>query len=90
MSDKIEKKREAKAKSFITAAKEAFQQFIPRDTIGEITVTECAENAGTYAMLGSVSTLSPTGKSKTFKYTATVNEDADGKCTLADLKVSEL
>ena len=90
MSADINEKRMLKAKKFITGAKKSFKNLIPRDTINDVTITECVENDGDFSITGSVGTESPTGKQKTFKYSAVVKMDADMKCSLEDLKVSEL
>ena len=90
MSKLTDEKREMKAKKFIMAEKEAFKKVIPRDTIRDVDVTECTEKDGAFEIGGSVSTLSPTEKRKTFGYTAVVNVDDEGNASLAKLKVSEL
>ena len=90
MSKTLEEKNEIKAQKFITQAKKEFEKLIPRDTIGNVAVTECVEEGGSFKITGSVGTVSPTKKQKTFKYSATVNVDDDGKCALADLQVTEL
>ena len=89
MSKKVEEKREAKAQEFIAGAKEAFKQFIPRDKIDEIGVTACAEKDGAFEITGPVATTSPTGKLKTFSYTAEVKVDEDGTCSLVKLHVRD-
>lgn len=90
MSDKIEEKQIQKAQNFIIGAKKEFKKFIPRDTIEDISVTDCIEEGGNFVITGSVGTLSPTKKEKTFRYSAAVNVDESGKCSLANLQVSEL
>lgn len=90
MAKLTDEKREMKAQKFICGAKEEFKKFIPRDKIDDIGITECAEKDGVFQILGSVSTTSPTGKSKTFGYTAAVAVDGDGKAELSELKVKEV
>ena|GEM_PF-2087044 len=89
MAMTIDEKRQQQAKLFISGAKEAFKMFIPRDTINEIAVTECVEKDGAFELSGPVDTTSPTGKLKTFGYTATVIVDADGNASLSKLHVRE-
>ena len=90
MAKMTDEKRELKAQKFIIGAKDEFKKFIPRDKIDDVDVKECAEKDGVFEMLGSISTTSPTGKSKTFGYTAAVAVDEDGNATLSDLKVKEI
>ena len=90
MSRKANVNPEIRAKEFMTGARDAFKAFIPRDIIDEITVTECVEKEGAFHLTGSVGTISPTGKLKTFKYLATVLVDEDGEASLSKLQVSEL
>ena len=84
-----EEKRADKAKKFMTGTKAEFEKISPRDTITEIKVTTCVEEDGAFAITGAVAATSPTGKSKTYGYIATVTEDADGACTLAKLLLRE-
>ena len=67
-------------KEFMSNAKEAFKNQIPRDKVDDIAVTDCAEKDGAYEVTGSVGATSPTGKLKTFGYTATVTADANARC----------
>lgn len=90
MSKKIEEKPEIRAQEFMTAVRDEFRPFIPRDTIDEVTVSECKEKDGAFALVGSVGTTSPTGKLKTFRYAATVAVDENGNCTLSKLQVSDI
>jgi len=90
MSKKEEINREQLAKEFITDAKDVFKKFFPRDKIEDVEVTECVEKNGAFAVTGSVGTLSPREKEKTFKFNATVVVDAEGECALTGLQVSEL
>ena len=80
---------ELNAKNFIINSKDVFKKFIPRDTIGDVEVTECSESDGVFKMVGAVGTISPTGKQKTFKFCADVIAEADGTCFLAGLKVGD-
>ena len=82
-------KRDMKAMEFITGAKEEFKKFILRDHIDGIEVTECAEKDGVFVLSGPVCVTSPTGKEKTYGYTAAVKVADDGECSLEDLKVVE-
>ena len=90
MSKKEEITREQLAKEFITEDKEVFKKFFPRDKIVDVTVTECVEKKGAFAVTGSVGTLSPREKEKTFKFNATVVVDEEGECALTGLQVSEI
>ena len=90
MSKKINEDRGITAQDFITGAKEGFKNRIPRDTIDSIGVTDCAEKDGIFIITGPVAAVSPTGKEKTYRYTAEVNVGADGECSLIKLKVSDL
>jgi len=89
MSKTIDEKREENVRQFIINAKTEFKKFIPRDTITDIEVTDCVENDGSYTVTGALGATSPTGKLKTFGYSAIVDIDADGKCSLAKLQLSE-
>ena len=80
---------EEKVQEFMSNAKEAFKNQIPRDKVDDIAVTDCAEKDGAYEVTGSVGATSPTGKLKTFGYTATVTADANGGFTLSGLQVRE-
>ena len=90
MPKSIDKKREKTAKETITKAKDAFKHFIPRDTIQDIEITECEKKDGAYELSGPVGTKSPTGKLKTFHYTATVIVDEEGNGSISSLSVKEL
>ena len=90
MSRTNDEKREIKVIKFITDSKEAFKTFIPRDKIDDVGITECKEKNGAFEVGGSVSTTSPTGKLKTFGYSATVNMDEDGNCSFSKLQVKEI
>ncbi len=85
-----EEKRAKKAQKFITKSKKEFEKIIPRDKVDEIIVTSCVEAEGAFEIAGSVATISPTGKQKTFGYNAVVNEDEAGTCSLGKLQVNEL
>ena len=80
---------EEKAKKFIQNAKDAFKNEIPRDTINDIKVTGCTEKDGVFELVGAVGTTSPTGKSKTFRFTAAVKVE-ENAAALNSLQVSEL
>ncbi|MBQ4297415.1 MAG: hypothetical protein II771_03890 [Clostridia bacterium] len=79
--------RETLAKNYIVKAKEMFGTLIPRDSVGDIGVTECVEENGVFKITGPVGAVSPTGNQKTFKYTAEVKVDANGKCSLTALQI---
>ena len=79
---------EEKAKKFIQNEKEAFKNYIPRDTIRDIEVTGCTEKDGAFELVGAVGATSPTGKSKTFRFTAVVKVEEKAAC-LNSLQVSE-
>ena len=83
-------KRAMKVREFIANAKDEFKKLIPRDKIDDVSITELNEKDGAYAISGSVGTISPTGKLKTFRYSACVKADEEGNCTLDKLSVSEL
>ena len=89
MSKTIDEKREENVRQFIINAKTEFKKFIPRDTITDIEVTDCVENDGPFSVTGSLGVTSPPGKLKTFGYSAIVDADADGNCSLAKLHLSE-
>ena len=82
--------RELKARNFMSNLRSEFKPFIPRDFIAEVTITECVEKDGAFDLTGSVGTISPTGKEKTFKYVSVVNLDEEGNPFLSKLQVSEL
>lgn len=82
--------RELKARTFMSNLRTEFKPFIPRDFIAEVTITECVEKDGAFDLTGSVGTISPTGKEKTFKYVSVVNLDEEGNPFLSKLQVSEL
>ena len=82
--------RELKARNFMSNLRTEFKPFIPRDFIAEVTITECVEKDGAFDLTGSVGTISPTGKEKTFKYVSVVNLDEEGNPFLSKLQVSEL
>ncbi len=82
--------RELKARTFMSNLRSEFKPFIPRDFIAEVTITECVEKDGAFDLTGSVGTISPTGKEKTFKYVSVVNLDEEGSPFLSKLQVSEL
>ena len=82
--------RELKARTFMSNLRSEFKPFIPRDFIAEVTITECVEKDGAFDLTGSVGTISPTGKEKTFKYVSVVNLDEEGNPFLSKLQVSEL
>ena len=90
MAKKAEIIPEAKAREFITGSKDVFKSFIPRDKIDEVAVADCTEKDGAFDLTGSVGTTSPTGKEKTFKFTAVVRVDEEGTASLCKLQVSEL
>lgn len=91
MAKNIEEKRKNKAQSFIKGAKDEFKKFIPRDKIGDVDIRECVEKDGGFDITGSVATTSPTGKLKTFGYSAFVEVDGEGaKCSLSKLQVREI
>ncbi len=90
MSKTVDQKREMKAQKFIVNAKEEFKKLIPRDKIDSVGVTECVEKDGDFEITGMVGTVSPTGKEKTFGYTAKVNVDANEVCSLVKLQVRDL
>ena len=90
MSKAVEDNREVKARAFMTGLRAEFKPFIPRDFIAEVTITDCVEKDGAFDMTGSVGTISPTGKEKTFKYVSVVNVDTEGNAFLSKLQVSEL
>ena len=66
---------------------------IPRDRVVKIDVTDCdeqeAQPCARFSLSGPVSTVSPTGKDKTFSYRAVVDVREEG-CTLVSLKVIPL
>ena len=82
-----EARREQKAVRFIINAVDEFEKIIPRDKVSDIAVTTCAAKDGDYELKGAVGVLSPTGKTKTFGYTALVAFDGEGECSLSDLKI---
>ena len=90
MSKAAEDARELKARAYMTGLRDEFKPFIPRDLIEKVTITECVEKGGAFDLTGSVCTLSPTGKEKTFKYVSVVNLDEEGNPFLSKLQVSEL
>ena len=90
MSKSVDQKRAKAAQKFIAGANEEFKKFIPRDKIESVNVTKCVEKDGAFEINGGVSTISPTGKKKTFAYTASVETDAEGVCSLASLQVRDL
>jgi len=90
MSKAADDTRELKARAFMANLRDEFKPFIPRDFIAEVTITECVEKDGAFDMTGSVGTISPTGKEKTFKYVSVVNVDTEGNPFLSKLQVSEL
>ena len=79
--------REEKATKFVLGSKSAFQQYIERDKVDSVGVSSCVEKDGLFEFTGPVNLKSPTGKEKTFEYTALVNVDDDGKCSFTDIKV---
>ena len=81
---------EIKAREFIINAKDEFEKHIPRDKIESIGITDCAEKDGAFSFTGPIAVVSPTGKLKTFGYSAKVGFDADGACLLSDVKISNL
>ena len=90
MAKTIDEIREEKAKKFVTGLKDEFKKFIPRDKIKNVEITGCVNKGDAFELSGAVGTKSPTKKDKTFRYVALVAVDAEGACTLSDLKVSEL
>ena len=89
MSIPNNEKRIMLVNEFVTNAEDAFKAFIPRDKVDDIDITQYSDNGGAVEITGSVSATSPTGKLKTYGYTATVNIDADGECSFAKLHVIE-
>ena len=89
MSKTINEKREENVKKFIIDAKTEFKKFVPRDKITDIDISDCVENNGSFAVNGSVGATSPTGRLKTYGYSAIIDIDADGNCSLAKLQLSE-
>jgi len=89
MSKTIDEKRAKKAQKFITHAKKEFEKIIPRDKIDNVEITTCVEKDGAFEIIGSVGTTSPTGKEKTFGYSAVVNVDANEECSLEKIKLLE-
>ena len=81
-----------RVREFVQKQKAAFKEKIERNKIDNIGVSSLEQIAGSenaYEAIGSVATVSPTGKLKTFKYIAKVT--VDGKsCTLDELKVIPL
>ena len=88
MFRKKEETREEAAKKFILGAKDQFKTLIPRDTISDIQILECDEKDGVFKLKGSVGTVSPTGKEKTFGYCAEVKVDESKNCSLTALQIS--
>ena len=90
MFKKVNEQRDIKAQNYIINAKEEFKKYIPRDTIESIGVTECVEKEGLFEFNGPVAATSPTGKEKTFRYTASVDVNTDGVCSIVKLQVTNL
>lgn len=90
MSDITKEKREELALEFITGAKEEFNKHIQRDTVDEVTVSDYTEKEGSFDFAGSLGVTSPTGKLKTFGYTAKVEVDENGNCSFSNINVKEL
>ncbi len=82
------------ARNFVLRSKEAFSEKIPRNTVKDIDISECVRvedytEAVRIAVTGSVETTSPTGKTKTYRYQASV--DVNGKeASFASLEVTPL
>ena len=89
MSKKAEETLEMKARELVTGSKDLFRKFIPRYKIDSVEVTECVEKNGAFELMGPVGAVTPTGKEKTFRFTAKVGVDSEGECFLSGLQLTE-
>ena len=89
MAKMTDEKREELARKFVTKSKSAFSQYIERDKVQSVGISSCEEKDGAYEFTGPLNLKSPTGKEKTFEYTAKVNVDEKGKCSFSEIKVRE-
>lgn len=80
------------AQEFLLKSKKAFAEKIARNTVQNIDVFSCLLDekdpaANRFTLVGSVETTSPTGKLKTYRYSASVA--VNGKdCSIASLELS--
>ena len=92
--DIIDSKEKKYVHEFILKSKKAFAEKFTRNKVDSIDVSACTPDesyteAARFAVDGSVETVSPTGKLKTYRYRATV--DVKGKeCTMAFLEILPL
>ena len=82
-------KNAMKAQNFILNAQEEFKKHFPRDRITDLCISKCSENGDDFDVSGSIGAVSPTGKNKTFGFTATVKVSEYGDCSLAKLEIKE-